>query len=97
MPDKSRFDQHGQKVIGQQINVAGDATLSPLPLVLIPHLPAPPRDFTGRDEELKDLLADFDRGATITGLRGMGGIGKTALAYAMAEKQIGRASCRERV
>jgi tetratricopeptide (TPR) repeat protein len=86
MPDKSRFDQHGQKVIGQQINVAGDATLSPLPLVLIPHLPAPPRDFTGRDEELQDLLGSFERGATITGLRGMGGIGKTALAYALAEK-----------
>jgi predicted ATPase len=76
-------------VIGQQINVAGDATLPPPPLVLVPHLPAPPRDFTGRDEELKDLLADFDRGATITGLRGMGGIGKTALAYAMAEKLAG--------
>lgn len=87
MPDnKSRFDQRGQKVIGQQINVAGDATLPPPPLVLVPHLPAPPRDFTGRDEELKDLLADFDRGATITGLRGMGGIGKTALAYELAEK-----------
>ena len=34
----------------------------------------------------KILLAGFDRGATITGLRGMGGIGKTALAYALAEK-----------
>ena len=91
MPDnKSRFDQRGQKVIGQQINVAGDATLPPPPLVLVPHLPAPPRDFTGRDEELKDLLADFDRGATITGLRGMGGIGKTALAYELAEKLAGR-------
>ena len=90
MAEGSRIDQHGQKVIGQQINVAGDATLPPPLLVLVPHLPAPPRDFTGRDEELKDLLADFDRGATITGLRGMGGIGKTALAYALAEKLADR-------
>jgi tetratricopeptide (TPR) repeat protein len=28
----------------------------------------------------------FDSGATITGLRGMGGVGKTALAYMLAEK-----------
>ncbi len=89
MAEGSRIDQRGQKVIGPQINVAGDVNLPPSPQVLVPHLPAPPRDFTGRDEELKDLLADFDRGATITGLRGMGGIGKTALAYAMAEKLAG--------
>ncbi|GEM_PF-565671 len=86
---RTAFDQRGQKVIGPQINVAGDVNLPPPPQVLVPHLPAPPRDFTGRDEELKDLLADFDRGATITGLLGMGGIGKTALAYAMAEKLAG--------
>ncbi len=86
MADESRIDQRGQKVVGQQINVAGDAKLPQPPLVLVPHLPPPPRDFTGRDEELQDLLAGFDRGATITGLRGMGGIGKTALAYALAGK-----------
>ena len=67
--------------------VHGDVIVNPQPpLVLVPHLPPPPRDFTGRDEELQDLLAGFERGATITGLRGMGGIGKTALAYALAEK-----------
>ena len=86
MADKSRIDQRGQKVVGTQINVAGGATLPTPPPVFVPHLPPPPRDFTGRKEELQDLLAGFDRGATITGLRGMGGIGKTALAYALAEK-----------
>lgn len=60
------------------------------PPVFVPHIPPPPKDLTGRDEELQDLLANFDRGATITGLRGMGGIGKTALAYALAEKLIDR-------
>ena len=90
MAEGSRIDQRGQKVFGPQINVAGDTPLPPPPLVLVPHLPAPPRDFTGRDEELKDLLADFERGATITGLRGMGGIGKTALAYVLAERLVDR-------
>jgi tetratricopeptide (TPR) repeat protein len=103
MADKSRIDHRNQKV-GTQTNIAGntsgpvisgevhgDVIVNPQPpLVLVPHLPPPPRDFTGRGEELKDLLAGFDRGATITGLRGMGGIGKTALAYALAEKLTGR-------
>ena len=90
MAEGSRIDQRGQKVIGPQINAAGDVNLPPPSLVLVPHLPPLPRDFTGRDEELQDLLDGFDRGATITGLRGMGGIGKTALAYALAEKLADR-------
>ncbi len=90
MADESSFNQRGQKVIGQQINVGGDAIMPAPPTVFVPHLPSPPRDFTGREEELKDLLADFDRGVTITGLHGMGGIGKTALAYALAEKLADR-------
>jgi ABC-type dipeptide/oligopeptide/nickel transport system ATPase subunit len=34
----------------------------------------------------------FDSGATITGLRGMSGVGKTALAYMLAEKAAGALS-----
>ncbi|MCX6674608.1 MAG: tetratricopeptide repeat protein, partial [Methanothrix sp.] len=53
----------------------------------IPHqIPPPPRDFKGREEEIADILTNFEKGATITGLRGMGGIGKTALALVLAEK-----------
>lgn len=103
MADESRIDHRNQKV-GTQTNIAGntsgavisgevhgDVIVNPQPPPdFVPHLPPPPRDFTGRDEELQDLLAGFDRGATITGLRGMGGIGKTALAYALAEKLIER-------
>lgn len=58
---------------------------------ILPHqIPPPPLDFTGRDDELKDLIAQFDRGATISGFRGMGGIGKTVLALVLAEKLKGR-------
>jgi tetratricopeptide (TPR) repeat protein len=54
---------------------------------LIPHqIPSPSSDFKGREYEINEILADFQRGATITGLRGMGGIGKTALALVLAKK-----------
>ena len=47
-------------------------------------LPEPPRDFTGRQTEFDDLQARISRGATIFSVRGMGGIGKTALALFVA-------------
>ena len=54
---------------------------------LIPHqIPPPPGDFKGRETEIEEILANFDKGAYITGLRGMGGIGKTALALVLANK-----------
>ena len=53
----------------------------------IPHqIPPPPRDFKGREDEISDILSNFEKGATITGLRGMGGVGKTALSLVLAEK-----------
>ncbi|MDM7933946.1 MAG: tetratricopeptide repeat protein [Methanothrix sp.] len=86
-----------QDIIAQDGSVAigGDATgsviqvhtiIPPAPTPVPHQIPPPPRDFTGRKEELDELLEGFDRGATITGLRGMGGIGKTALALVLAEK-----------
>ena len=57
------------------------------------QLPQPPADFTGRDELIAQLLADFEggKGATLTaqpvhGLTGMGGIGKTALGLVVAHR-----------
>jgi tetratricopeptide (TPR) repeat protein len=48
--------------------------------------PRPPADFTGREDELKELLAAIEAGGvTISGLQGMGGIGKTALALKLVE------------
>lgn len=56
------------------------------------QLPQPPADFVGREQELKKVLKSLDRkcGAAISGLVGMGGIGKTALglvaAHGLVEK-----------
>ena len=50
------------------------------------EVPRPPADFTGREDELKELLASIEiGGVTISGLQGMGGIGKTALALKLVE------------
>jgi len=58
-----------------------------IPARIVPRqIPPPPRDFKGREKEIEDILSNFEKGATITGLRGMGGIGKTALALVLADK-----------
>jgi len=50
-----------------------------------PSIPEPPSDFTGRNEELTELLDAFSSGRNIIGLRGIGGVGKTALALKLVE------------
>jgi len=53
------------------------------------QLPADLADFTGREEEVRDLVAllgEGKGGATISAIGGMGGVGKTALAVHVAHK-----------
>lgn len=50
------------------------------------QVPAPPRDFTGREAELDDLRQALRRGSRILGVQGMGGVGKTALALKLAHE-----------
>jgi tetratricopeptide (TPR) repeat protein len=57
-----------------------------LALVALHQLPPPPGDFTGRADELAELTANIEHGVNISGLRGQGGIGKTALALKLAEQ-----------
>ena len=52
-------------------------------------IPLPVTDFTGRDDELKELKASFANGAIITGVSGGGGIGKTELARKLAQDIAG--------
>jgi tetratricopeptide (TPR) repeat protein len=65
---------------GEHLHQATPAALA------LHQLPPPPRDFTGREAELKELMAAVETaGVTISGLQGLGGVGKTALALALAE------------
>jgi tetratricopeptide (TPR) repeat protein len=87
----------GDNIVGGQLEVGGDIVRgdktvtyiheAPPPTANALHqLPDPPRDFTGRKEELDELTREIGSGgATISGLRGQGGIGKTALALKLAE------------
>jgi tetratricopeptide (TPR) repeat protein len=55
------------------------------------QLPPRPTRFVGREDELRRLRAlDPGDGALITGLRGMGGIGKSALAVVLAHEWLDR-------
>jgi len=63
-----------------------DKQIVAAPLLLPRQIPPPPSDFKGREEEISDILSNFDKGATITGLHGMPGVGKTVLAFVLAER-----------
>src|SRR5258706_4666571 len=54
------------------------------------QLPSAPADFTGRETIVAELLNDFNyhKGAAISGLTGMGGIGKTALGLVVAHQIV---------
>lgn len=56
-----------------------------IPPTRLHQLPPPTRDFVGREAELNDLLSQARNGVTISGLQGMGGVGKTALALKLAD------------
>ncbi|MGQ0604395.1 MAG: NB-ARC domain-containing protein, partial [Anaerolineales bacterium] len=71
---------------GAQSHVTVNLPPEPLPASPLHQLPPPPPNFTGRDDELKTLRADLQSGVTISGLRGMGGVGKTALALVLANE-----------
>ncbi len=55
---------------------------------MLPHLPAQPTPFVGRETELRDLKVLLDQSDThLVTILGIGGVGKSRLALAAAEQQ----------
>jgi hypothetical protein len=77
----------GNDVVGRDKVTVNQYYVEPAHTAPAPHhLPPPPRDFVGRNAELTELLlAVENRGVTISGVQGLGGVGKTALALKLAE------------
>jgi len=83
-----------------QLNAAGDMLHfrdlivgdTKQPALNLNQIGEPVGDFVGREDEIRNLMAAFEgggenRGAVISGVRGMGGVGKTELAK-MAIKRL---------
>jgi tetratricopeptide (TPR) repeat protein len=83
----------GRDFIGRD-NITNIYTNAPAPTVSAPVIPtlhqlrAPVGDFVGREKEIDELLTTLRGGASaaISGISGMGGIGKTELAFYVAER-----------
>jgi tetratricopeptide (TPR) repeat protein len=81
----------GDKVEGDKVE--GDKVVNvynapAVPVLTLHQLRAPVGDFVGREKEIDELLATLRGGASaaISGISGMGGIGKTELAFYVAER-----------
>lgn len=85
--EPSSESEHRHTVVDGE--VTGETLVVRIPAAAnaLHQLPPPPRDFTGRVRELEELMSRIERGGvTISGLQGLGGIGKTALALKLAEQ-----------
>src|SRR5262245_44653528 len=102
MKDKTSSSQSGDVSYGDNAsgnttvtgNVGGDVVVGDKYVYEAPasagaalhQLPPPTPDFTGREKEMADLRQHLRAGVTISGVQGMGGVGKTALALKLADE-----------
>ena len=89
-PGGAGFGNNAQGNIGIGGNVHGNVTINneakTESVASLHQIPSSPRDFTGREAEIKELLEMLEHGGvTISGLQGLGGVGKTTLALKLAE------------
>ncbi|HKG15270.1 MAG TPA: tetratricopeptide repeat protein [Pyrinomonadaceae bacterium] len=95
--DRNRVVTGDANVLAENVAgdvVQGDKIIHEAPRPIIPtlhQLRAPVGDFVGREKEIDQLLAALRGGASaaISGISGMGGIGKTELAFYVAERLRG--------
>jgi hypothetical protein len=85
------FDQKNQSAQNQtNINKAEKVIIQPSGSVEAPIVPQqirrPPADFMGREDEIREIIEKVDSGESVIGVRGLGGIGKTALALVLGNR-----------
>jgi predicted ATPase len=78
--------EHRLKDIEGAVSIyqVGENTFPPLKTISNTNLPRPASSFVGRERELEEVLASFERGARLLTLTGPGGSGKTRLAIEAA-------------
>jgi tetratricopeptide (TPR) repeat protein len=88
---RARRDTQLKEIAREILAITSQATLAGIEprgrgrLQALHQLPTPPADFTGREADLAALREAIERGGvTISAIRGMGGVGKTALALQLA-------------
>lgn len=89
-----KIDQSGERNAAVGGNIYGDVHTgdninqpAPVGVAALRQIPSPPRDFTGREAEIDELMQALENGGvTISGLQGQGGIGKTTLALELARR-----------
>ncbi len=81
LPSLAKVARH----IPPEVTPAVEAPLFIADPAAIHQLPPPPVDFTGRLAEIMECHRLISEGATILGVQGMAGIGKTVLALKLAE------------
>lgn len=90
-PSEDVADQGRKKIVSEdEVKPAGDVSTVVIPTAppAVPslyQLPPPPRDFIGRDRELSELMARAEQSNNLI-ICGLGGVGKSALALALAER-----------
>lgn len=88
--DVDTVEQHSRqgKGVGEKPDQIIHLYNAPVPTGSALHqLPTPPSDFTGRAKELDELMRALEHGGvTISGLQGLGGVGKTTLALKLAQQ-----------
>jgi len=83
---RSKVDNRGN-IAGRDLKITNIYEAAPEQFDYLHQLPSPPADFVGRDAELK-ILREYvkEGGATICAVRGLGGLGKTALALKLTNE-----------
>ncbi len=85
--EKNKIEEHIAQTKETLIKIIPPEMTPTPPIVKLPKPPAPTQYFMGRDEDLKKLSELFESNNRVA-ITGLGGVGKTQLAYKFIQEQI---------